>query len=136
LAAANPAGGHYNRRKTVCENLKLASALLSRFDLVFILLDRPDEGHDRMISHHIMKTHEIATGQSRADRKANSSDGTSAINYDESEFGGTLSQRLRREVRKFEDNTVNPEILRKYVEYAKKYVHPVLTPPAAKVLYL
>lgn len=55
LAAANPVGGHYNRRKTVSENLKIAAALLSRFDLVFILLDKPDIGHDRMISEHIMK---------------------------------------------------------------------------------
>jgi DNA helicase MCM8 len=31
LAAANPAGGHYNKRKTVCENLKMNAALLSRF---------------------------------------------------------------------------------------------------------
>lgn len=31
------------RSKTVSENLKLNSALLSRFDLVFILLDQPDE---------------------------------------------------------------------------------------------
>lgn len=42
LAAANPAGGHYQRGKTVAENLRMGSALLSRFDLVFILLDRPD----------------------------------------------------------------------------------------------
>ncbi len=33
LAAANPIGGHYNRAKTVSENLKMSSALLSRFDL-------------------------------------------------------------------------------------------------------
>lgn len=43
LAAANPIGGHYNKAKTVSENLKMNSALLSRFDLVFILLDKPDE---------------------------------------------------------------------------------------------
>ena len=42
LAAANPIGGHYNRAKTVSENIKLGPALLSRFDLVFLLLDRPD----------------------------------------------------------------------------------------------
>jgi DNA replicative helicase MCM subunit Mcm2 (Cdc46/Mcm family) len=40
LAAANPCGGHYNRAKTVVENLKMAPALLSRFDLIFILLDK------------------------------------------------------------------------------------------------
>ena len=31
LAAANPVGGHYNKAKTVSENLKLNPALLSRF---------------------------------------------------------------------------------------------------------
>ena len=34
LAAANPSGGHYNRGKTVAENIKMPSSLLSRFDLV------------------------------------------------------------------------------------------------------
>lgn len=43
LAAANPAGGHYNKSKTVSENLRMGQALLSRFDLVFILLDQPNE---------------------------------------------------------------------------------------------
>lgn len=43
LAAANPASGHYNRSKTVAENLRMGQPLLSRFDLVFILLDRPNE---------------------------------------------------------------------------------------------
>ena len=43
LAAANPCDGHYNRAKTVSENLRLKPALLSRFDLIFVLLDKPDE---------------------------------------------------------------------------------------------
>ena len=47
LAAANPVGGHYDQRKTVCENLKLPSNILSRFDLVFVLLDKPDSDMDR-----------------------------------------------------------------------------------------
>lgn len=43
LAAANPAQGHYNKAKTVAENLRISAPLLSRFDLLFILLDNPDE---------------------------------------------------------------------------------------------
>lgn len=43
LAAANPVGGHYNKSKTVAENIKINSPLLSRFDLVFILLDQSNE---------------------------------------------------------------------------------------------
>uniref|UniRef100_A0A3Q4GQ73 DNA helicase n=1 Tax=Neolamprologus brichardi TaxID=32507 RepID=A0A3Q4GQ73_NEOBR len=54
VAAANPVGGHYNRGKTVSENLKMGSALLSRFDVVFLLLDIPDESHDRQLSEHVM----------------------------------------------------------------------------------
>lgn len=53
LAAANPKGGHYDRSKTVAENLKMNPALLSRFDLVFILLDRPNVRLDNLLTSHI-----------------------------------------------------------------------------------
>lgn len=42
LAAANPIEGHYNKARTIANNLKIRPAVLSRFDLVFILLDKPD----------------------------------------------------------------------------------------------
>lgn len=32
----------------------MGSALLSRFDVVFLLLDIPDESHDRRLSEHVM----------------------------------------------------------------------------------
>ena len=47
VAAANPSGGHYNKAKTVSENLRMSGALLSRFDLVYILLDTPNEQRDK-----------------------------------------------------------------------------------------
>ncbi len=40
IAAANPVGGLYKKHKTISENVKLPPALLSRFDLVFLLLDQ------------------------------------------------------------------------------------------------
>lgn len=57
VAAANPNGGNYNRGKTIMDNLKMNPSLLSRFDLIFILLDESDTLHDKMISKHIMKVH-------------------------------------------------------------------------------
>ena len=42
FAAANPCNGHYNRAKSVHENLKVAHNVLSRFDLAFVLID--DDG--------------------------------------------------------------------------------------------
>lgn len=43
-----------SRSKTVNENLKMSAAILSRFDLLFILLDKPDEDLDQKLSEHIM----------------------------------------------------------------------------------
>jgi DNA helicase MCM8 len=57
IAAANPVGGHYDRAKTVAENLKIGTALLSRFDIVFILLDKPDEARDQLLSEHVLAIH-------------------------------------------------------------------------------
>jgi len=43
-------------------------ALLSRFDLVFILLDRPDEEMDCLLSEHVMALHEKKGRSQEADR--------------------------------------------------------------------
>jgi len=57
LAAANPAYGRYNPKKTPLENINLPAALLSRFDLLFLLLDRPDKDEDLRMAQHITYVH-------------------------------------------------------------------------------
>ena len=89
LAAANPVGGHYNKAKSVSENLKLHPALLSRFDLVFILIDKPNEELDCRLSDHIMNLH----------RKTNQNSGStmslaSSSSIYLAENAGTLAARL------------------------------------------
>jgi len=42
LAAANPVYGRYDETKRPDENINLPKALLSRFDLIFLLLDKAD----------------------------------------------------------------------------------------------
>lgn len=39
------------------ENLRLSPAMLSRFDVTFVLLDRPDEIMDQALSEHVMALH-------------------------------------------------------------------------------
>lgn len=53
LAAANPIESHWNKSKTIIENIKLAPTLLSRFDLIFLLLDPQDEAYDRRLAQHL-----------------------------------------------------------------------------------
>jgi DNA replicative helicase MCM subunit Mcm2 (Cdc46/Mcm family) len=58
-----PNAGHYARGATVLENLSMAEPLLSRFDLVFILLDASDEQKDKHLSEHVMALHSGANWQ-------------------------------------------------------------------------
>jgi len=57
LASANPASGHYNRARSILDNIRVSNAILSRFDLVFLLLDEPDLKRDWKLSEHVMKLH-------------------------------------------------------------------------------
>ncbi|MFW9906528.1 MAG: LAGLIDADG family homing endonuclease, partial [Candidatus Thorarchaeota archaeon] len=58
VAAANPAFGRYNPYKDPADNIKLPTTVLSRFDLIFILQDKPDPTEDRQKARHILKLHE------------------------------------------------------------------------------
>jgi len=57
LAAANPIYGQYNRMKKPTENIMLPDSLLSRFDLLFIILDEISAEHDRTIADHVLRIH-------------------------------------------------------------------------------
>uniref|UniRef100_A0A1I8H8K6 DNA helicase n=1 Tax=Macrostomum lignano TaxID=282301 RepID=A0A1I8H8K6_9PLAT len=112
VAVANPVGGHFDRARTVGENLRMSAALLSRFDLAFILVDRPDRRLDGLLSEHVMSLH------SRAGSSAGSSvGGVSAAMA--AAAGG---------------NPVPHALMRKYIAYARKYVQPRLTREAAAEL--
>jgi len=60
LAAANPTEGRYDKRKTLRQNLNLSSAIMSRFDLFFVVLDQQDERIDYAIANHIVSLHQHA----------------------------------------------------------------------------
>ncbi|XP_041022952.1 probable DNA helicase MCM8 isoform X1 [Juglans microcarpa x Juglans regia] len=135
LAAANPVGGHYNRAKTVNENLKMSAALLSRFDLVFILLDKPDELLDKRVSEHIMSLHSGYGEHPPATKKRRDAAYQSAGGIDIHVNGGSLVSRLRLDPKKDRDFFPVPaQLLRKYITYARTYVFPRMSKPAAEIL--
>ncbi|MEM2355188.1 MAG: minichromosome maintenance protein MCM [Candidatus Bathyarchaeia archaeon] len=58
LAAANPVFGRYNLYRTIFENLAtLPVTLLSRFDLIFLMLDQPDKELDKKLAQHVLRLH-------------------------------------------------------------------------------
>lgn len=54
LAAANPIHSKYDLKKSVVENINLPPALLSRFDLIYIMLDVASESGDKMMAEHLL----------------------------------------------------------------------------------
>ncbi|XP_011694407.1 PREDICTED: DNA replication licensing factor Mcm7 [Wasmannia auropunctata] len=58
LAAANPAYGRYNPQRTVEQNIQLPAALLSRFDLLWLIQDRADRSNDLKLAQHITYVHQ------------------------------------------------------------------------------
>lgn len=94
LAAANPKYGRFDRIKPVAEQINLPSTILSRFDLIFVVEDKPDPEKDKKLARHILNIHK-----------------NTSIPFE-----------------------IDPELLRKYIAYARKEINPKLTQEAIRVL--
>ncbi len=73
LAAANPLYGRYNIKKSISENVDLPNSLLSRFDLLFLLLDKADVEKDTALSKHVLYVHKNLHNPNTGNLSANSS---------------------------------------------------------------
>jgi DNA replication licensing factor MCM4 len=54
LAAANPISSKWNDKKTIVENINLPHTLMSRFDLIFLVIDPKTEEYDRRLARHLV----------------------------------------------------------------------------------
>ncbi|WP_048098218.1 minichromosome maintenance protein MCM [Archaeoglobus sulfaticallidus] len=111
LGAANPKYGRFDLYSPLVEQIDLSPTLLSRFDLIFIMTDQPNPDHDRRLAEHILKTHQI--GEKLEMMKH--------LSIEAAEY--------RNEYKNIEPK-IDPQLLRKYIAYAKRTVFPVLTKDA------
>ncbi len=116
LGAANPKYGRFDKYTPIAEQIDLSPTLLSRFDLIFVLTDEPDEVRDRKLAEHILKTHEIGEKLEKL-RNVASVEFTKEEIDRESEIAEIVP-------------AIEPELLRKYIAYAKRTVFPVLSEEA------
>ncbi|ADB57895.1 minichromosome maintenance protein MCM [Archaeoglobus profundus] len=56
LASANPRRGRFDRHEPIVEQIDLEPPLLSRFDLIYVILDEPDEKRDEEIARFILSS--------------------------------------------------------------------------------
>ena len=54
LASANPVKSKYDPSLSVIQNIRLPPSLLSRFDLIYLMLDKHNEIDDRRLANHIV----------------------------------------------------------------------------------
>ncbi|XP_050404275.1 zygotic DNA replication licensing factor mcm3 [Patella vulgata] len=143
LAAANPVYGRYDQYKTPMENIGLQDSLLSRFDLLFIVLDKMDPDFDRRISDHVLRMHRYRSAQEQdgdalqmgnsvsllatqdPDKERNEEQETPMYEkYDALLHGATRSKK---------DRILSMEFMRKYIHVAKA-LKPSLTREAAELI--
>lgn len=128
IAAANPTDGHYNKAKTVSENVKMNPALLSRFDLVFIILDRPNAELDSVLHDHRLHLRDVPQVLLSS---------SNSFNDPQSPISEEISQPLNVRLKLRRNETFNPLpyiLMQTYIAFARKYCHPKLTEEAVKLL--
>lgn len=54
LAAANPVDGRFNRYDSIAKQFNLNDALLSRFDMIFIIIDEVNQVFDEKLAMHLL----------------------------------------------------------------------------------
>lgn len=109
LAAANPVYGQYARSKSLMENIGLPDSLLSRFDLLFVVLDQMDPVNDRNIATHVVQGHQ--RGGYESEEEEDDEDRAHRVWYRRNEI-------------------LDHQFLRKYLHFAKTRIQPRLTTEA------
>uniref|UniRef100_A0AAV1T7K9 DNA replication licensing factor MCM2 n=1 Tax=Peronospora matthiolae TaxID=2874970 RepID=A0AAV1T7K9_9STRA len=118
IAAANPIGGRYNAARTFAENVELTDPILQRFDLLCVLQDKVDPVDDERLADFVVSSHMRSNPKKKADEEHEKG-------ADQEDELSAMTQSLR-----FGDDsasmTLDQELLRKYMLYARTFVNPVL----------
>jgi len=101
FTAGNPVHGRFDYYQPVSEQIDIDPALFSRFDLIFVMLDRPDEDLDRDIASHMLESWREAGEQTRAG--------------DDATVEGEATSR-----------PVSADVFRAWVAYARQNIEPSL----------
>lgn len=136
VAAANPIYGQYDRTERPQKNIGLPDSLLSRFDLLFIVLDQLDPVLDRRLSEHVIRSHQYRRPGSTMEPEP--LDQSASLLTDFSAEAPKETAVWQRGGRGSERSTgsgsagdvLTKDFLRKYIHYARNRVKPELTSEA------
>jgi len=118
LGAANPKYGRFDMWGDIADQINMPPTLLSRFDLIFIMTDQPEQKRDLAIAEHILKSHGI--GELIAQNK-------------KTPIPGITDEYIKEQLKPIMPE-IEPALFRKYVAYAKRSCFPVLSLEAKDAL--
>ncbi|KAI0120391.1 MCM-domain-containing protein [Hypoxylon sp. NC0597] len=147
IAAANPIFGQYDTHKDPHKNIALPDSLLSRFDLLFVVTDDIEDTRDRQVSEHVLRMHRYRqpgtdegapvreNGQQALSVALQSQDTTQRPTdvyekYDAMLHAGVTIRTGRGANKRHE--VLSIPFMKKYIQYAKTRVKPVLTEEASE----
>ncbi|XP_063827682.1 DNA replication licensing factor Mcm3 [Ostrinia nubilalis] len=143
LAAANPVYGRYDQYKTPMENIGLQDSLLSRFDLLFVMLDIADADHDNMISEHVLRMHryrnpkeqdgEVLPMGSSVEMLSTENPDTEEVDESRESIYEKYDPLLHGNTRSKKDQILSSKFMRKYIHIAR-LMKPKLTSDASDVI--
>ncbi|XP_052765398.1 zygotic DNA replication licensing factor mcm3-like [Mya arenaria] len=142
LAAANPVYGRYDQFKTPMENIGLQDSLLSRFDLIFIVLDKMDPELDRNIADFVLRMHRYRGATEQDGDVLPLGTGVDMLATTDPDFEGDddtetpvyeKHNKMLHGPAKTKQQIVSMQFMRKYIHVAKA-LRPTLTQQAATVL--
>lgn len=127
IAAANPVFGQYDTTKEPHKNIALPDSLLSRFDLLFIVTDDTDDTKDRTIADHVIKMHRYTKpGMEPGTPIRDDAQQILAVGEEEVEEDDPVWDRS--------EEVLSVGFVKKYIQYAKARVKPVLTKQASDLI--
>ncbi len=133
LAAANPKYGRFDEYEGLADQINMPPALLSRFDLIYVLQDKPNEALDTKIANHILNIH-------RSGSKARITNSTLPGYSDPDPLMVKLFESCAPpkphdgEVKEYGSPVIETEFMRKYIAYARKKVFPQINQEAHALL--
>lgn len=144
IAAANPVFGQYDIHKDPHKNIALPDSLLSRFDLLFVVTDDVNPIRDRIISEHVLRMHRfIPPGLLEGEPIREKSNIALAVGDDSireqeeidqpifEKFNLLLHSGVQQTKKKKGPTILSIPFLKKYIQYSKQRIIPVLTKPAS-----
>lgn len=145
IAAANPVFGQYDVHKDPHKNIALPDSLLSRFDLLFVVTDDVNQVKDRTVSEHVLRMHRfilpgMAEGEPVRERSAVSLAAGTEVEEDAEQpvfekFNSLLHAGVAGRAAKGAAPTLLSILfLKKYVQYAKQRIRPVLNKKASEYI--